>query len=150
MDCSLPGSSPWDFLGKNTGMGSHFLLQGSSWPRDLTQVSCISSKFFTTELPGKPHTVVTARRYFNYFQEICPISWFFLRKKLQNLWHERYFIGIYRYFIATQITLVYCKFYLLLIPGQDHQYLQLQLKYRWKKITSIYHMSKATCIPVEF
>ena len=30
MDCSLPGSSVhWIFLGKNTGVGSHFLLQGS-------------------------------------------------------------------------------------------------------------------------
>ena len=30
MDCSQPGSSlcPWDFPGKNTGMGCHFLLQG--------------------------------------------------------------------------------------------------------------------------
>ena len=28
MDCSPPGSSPWDFPGKNTGVGCHFLLQG--------------------------------------------------------------------------------------------------------------------------
>ena len=29
MDCSLPGSSnPWDFPGKSTGVGCHFLLQG--------------------------------------------------------------------------------------------------------------------------
>ena len=28
MDCSLPGSSPWDFPSKNTGVGCHFLLQG--------------------------------------------------------------------------------------------------------------------------
>ena len=29
MDSSLPGSScPWDFPGKNTGVGFHFLLQG--------------------------------------------------------------------------------------------------------------------------
>ena len=29
MDYSLPGSSyPWDFPGKNTGVGCHFLLQG--------------------------------------------------------------------------------------------------------------------------
>ena len=26
--CSSPGFSPWDFLGKNTGLGCHFLLQG--------------------------------------------------------------------------------------------------------------------------
>ena len=27
MDCSLPDSCPWNFLGKNTGVGCHFLLQ---------------------------------------------------------------------------------------------------------------------------
>ena len=32
---------PWNFPGKNTGVGCHFLLQGSSWPRDQTWVSCI-------------------------------------------------------------------------------------------------------------
>ena len=26
MDCSLPGSCPWDFPGKNTGVGCHFLF----------------------------------------------------------------------------------------------------------------------------
>ena len=33
---------PWDFPGKNTGVGCHFLLQGSFWPRDWTCVFCIS------------------------------------------------------------------------------------------------------------
>ena len=28
MDCILPGSCPWDFPGKNTGVGCHCLLQG--------------------------------------------------------------------------------------------------------------------------
>ena len=28
MDYNLPGSSPWDSPGKNTGVGCHFLLQG--------------------------------------------------------------------------------------------------------------------------
>ena len=31
---------PWDFSGKNTGMGCHFLLLGIFWPRDRSQVSC--------------------------------------------------------------------------------------------------------------
>ena len=26
--CSSPAFSPWDFLGNNTGLGCHFLLQG--------------------------------------------------------------------------------------------------------------------------
>ena len=28
MDCSPPGSCPWDSPGENTGVGCHFLLQG--------------------------------------------------------------------------------------------------------------------------
>ena len=32
---------PWDSPGMNTGVGCHFLLQGSSQPRDQTGVSCI-------------------------------------------------------------------------------------------------------------
>ena len=28
MDCSPPSPCPWDFPGKNAGMGCHFLLQG--------------------------------------------------------------------------------------------------------------------------
>ena len=30
MDCNPPGSCPWDYLGKNTGVGCHSLLQGIS------------------------------------------------------------------------------------------------------------------------
>ena len=28
MDCSLPGSRPWNFPGKNSGVGCHLLFQG--------------------------------------------------------------------------------------------------------------------------
>ena len=28
-NCSLPGSSPWDFQGRSTRVGCHFLLQGT-------------------------------------------------------------------------------------------------------------------------
>ena len=38
---------PWDFPGKNIGMGCHFLLQGSFHPRNWTQVSCTAGRFFT-------------------------------------------------------------------------------------------------------
>ena len=48
MDWNPPGSSyPRSSLGKNTGEGSLSLLQGSSSPRDQTQVSCIVGRFFT-------------------------------------------------------------------------------------------------------
>ena len=43
MDYSPPGLlCPWDFPGKNTGVGCHFLLWGSSRPKDWTSVSCVS------------------------------------------------------------------------------------------------------------
>ena len=48
MNCSMPGCSiHGDSSGKNTGVSCHALLQGSSQPRDRTQVSCIVGGFFT-------------------------------------------------------------------------------------------------------
>ena len=40
--------SPWNSLGQNTGVGSLSLLQGTFPPRDLTQVSHIAGRFFTS------------------------------------------------------------------------------------------------------
>ena len=40
--------SPWNFPGQNTGVDSLSLLQGSSQPRDQTQVSLIAGGFFTS------------------------------------------------------------------------------------------------------
>ena len=40
--------SPWNSPGQNTGVGSLSLLQGSSQPRDRTQVSHIAGGFFTS------------------------------------------------------------------------------------------------------
>ena len=59
MDCSSPGSSVH-------GISQARILEwvaisfsrGSSWPRDQTQVDCITGRFFTTESPGKPHTYI--------------------------------------------------------------------------------------------
>ena len=52
IDCSLPDSSVHGiFPSKNTGMGCHAPLQGSSLPRNrthITYISCITSRFFTT------------------------------------------------------------------------------------------------------
>ena len=45
MDTSL--LRPWDFLGKSTGVGCLFLLQGTSRPRYRTQVSRIVDRHFT-------------------------------------------------------------------------------------------------------
>ena len=47
MDCSPSRSYPWNSPGKNTGVGCHALLWGSSGPRDWTCISYIAGKFFT-------------------------------------------------------------------------------------------------------
>ena len=49
---------PWDFPGKNTGVGSHFLLQGifpTHWsnPRSLASPA-LTDGFFITTSPGEP------------------------------------------------------------------------------------------------
>ena len=46
VDYSLPGFSIHGSPGKSTGVGYHFLLQGSSWPRDRTWVSRIGGRCF--------------------------------------------------------------------------------------------------------
>ena len=38
---------PWNSPGKNTGVDCHFLLQGSSQPRDWIWVSHIAGRFFS-------------------------------------------------------------------------------------------------------
>ena len=38
---------PWNSPGKNTGVGSHSLLQGLFLTQDWTWVSCIAGRFFT-------------------------------------------------------------------------------------------------------
>ena len=45
----------WDFPGKNTGVGSHFLLQGNLPDPEIEPRSpALAGTFFTAELPGKP------------------------------------------------------------------------------------------------
>ena len=43
--------APLSFPGKNTGVGCHAILQGSSRFRDPTHISCIAGRFFTTATP---------------------------------------------------------------------------------------------------
>ena len=48
MDCSLPRLlSPWNFPGKSTEVGCHFLLQGIFPTRDQTLVSRVAGRRFT-------------------------------------------------------------------------------------------------------
>ena len=45
---------PWDFPGKNTGVGCHFPLQGIFPTQGLNLSPALAGGFFTTEPPGKP------------------------------------------------------------------------------------------------
>ena len=58
--CQAP--LPWNSSGKNTGVGSCFLLQGFSWPNNQTSVSCVVGSFFaiwaTRETPDEEWAVV--------------------------------------------------------------------------------------------
>ena len=44
---------PWNSPGKNTGAGSHSLLQGIFPTQGSNQVSCIAGRFFTIWATGK-------------------------------------------------------------------------------------------------
>ena len=52
--------SPWNFPGKNTGVGCHFLLQGIFLTQEglfdpwWGRSPAVAGRFFTTEPPGKP------------------------------------------------------------------------------------------------
>ena len=66
---------PWDFLGKSTGVGCHFLLQGTSRPRDWTQVSHIVDRRF----------IVWATR------EVNEIKWvLFILKEIKTKTEDKY------------------------------------------------------------
>ena len=46
--------SPWNSLGKNTGVGAIPSSRGSFQPRDQAWAPCVSDRFFPSEPPGKP------------------------------------------------------------------------------------------------
>ena len=66
---------PWDSPGKNTRVGCHALLQGSSQARDRTLVSCgscIAGGFFTDKPWGKPSGITGKRpKCKHYLWRVC-------------------------------------------------------------------------------
>ena len=58
---------PWDFPGKNTEVGCHFLLQGSSQPRDQTWVSSIAARFFTVGATREDCQIISGLNEHRYF-----------------------------------------------------------------------------------
>ena len=61
---------PWNFPGKNTGVGCHFLLQGIFPTQGLNlrffASPALAGGFFTIARPGKPFTLLTTDQKFSY------------------------------------------------------------------------------------
>ena len=92
---------PWDFPGKNTRVGCHFLLQGIFPTQGLNPYlftsPALAGRFFTAEPPGKrarahththTHTHIKPFRnlitllYINYFIMVdCKGKWFYVKAK---------------------------------------------------------------------
>ena len=82
MDCSLPPLCPWNFPGKNTRAGCHFLSQGNFPPGMKPASPVLVGRFFTTALPGKPlkglqnteyysEYIMTVHTLYVYIMTIC-------------------------------------------------------------------------------
>ena len=120
MNCSSPKLlCPWDFLGKNTVVGCHFLLPGTSRRRDQTHVSCLSGRFLTTEQPGKPSCIVFALLFFFFFNHVCLVILFSLLCSSLGtlLWSCLWFsfdsnwLIPFLVFFAHLVTLLYLVFF---------------------------------------
>ena len=75
---------PWDFLGKSTAVGCLLLLQGTSRPRDWTQVSCIVDRLYHLShqgsLPGGENILIRVPwnkcfRYILWLSGITLCAW---------------------------------------------------------------------------
>ena len=68
-----PWTSPWNSPGLNTGVGNLSLLQGSSRPRNRTQVSHITGRFFTTwvtrEVKADPRSSVKRQVFHQWYTQ---------------------------------------------------------------------------------
>ena len=62
MDCNLPGSSlHMVFQARILEWVAISFSRESSWPKDQTSISCLAGGFFTTQSPGKPLKLDTAK-----------------------------------------------------------------------------------------
>ena len=86
---------PWDFLGKSTGVGCHFLLQGTSQPRDRTQVSHIVDKCFTIWATREVREVLSQWLLIGLFTEYFPCA----RHHAECLMHNIYSLVLHSHFI---------------------------------------------------
>ena len=90
MDCSPPGSSSWNSLGKTTRVGSHSLFRGSSWPRDPAQVACTAGRLFTIWATEKPmplygYTIIWFERSNQWNCFLCERVFFFISMSIIDI-----------------------------------------------------------------
>ena len=81
---------PWNFPGKNTRMGCHFLLQGSFWLMDLMHISCTGRKILYHCATWK-HQL-----YFNFknIQKNTTLSKRLSNTSASSKWHWKHLWGI--------------------------------------------------------
>ena len=63
--------SPWDFPGKNTGVGCHALLQGIFPTQGSNPCLPLADGFFTAEPPRKPHLPLTSSLVTSLSKVMC-------------------------------------------------------------------------------
>ena len=85
MDCIAPRLlCSWDFPGKNTGVGCHFLLQGIFPDPGIEPVSsALTGRFFIAEPPGKPLPVLVGILCCK--EELSPVAFLF-KTSIISMW----------------------------------------------------------------
>ena len=78
MDYSPPGSCPWNFPGKNTGVDCHFLLQGIFADLGIEPVPfaspALEDRSFTTVLPRSTYALINVQYLFSSRYLVCRLS----------------------------------------------------------------------------
>ena len=97
MNCSPPGSSVHDILPARIleWIASPF-WEGFSWPRDWTQVACISGRFFTiwTTREAPVHRWVTGRKKQGPSPTPCSSRKMWIKSSLKRGRRKAYFLSI--------------------------------------------------------
>ena len=126
IDCSLPGSSVHGILqARILEWVAISFSRGSSQPRDITSISCLVGRFFTTEPPEKPiwHIWVINRLLFNVAWNM-PLAWALWRRDggIRQIRYQRLtnlkqldnkalnFLKKFYFFIAVSWFMMMCKF----------------------------------------
>ena len=82
---------PWDFPGKNTGVGFHFLLQRFFLSQGLNPHVLHYTDSFTTEPPGKPLMIWKDYPVLTNYMLVDPIVFFQSQKMISTSFTEKIF-----------------------------------------------------------